>query len=430
VKSWFAELTALRITAAISLILVTGWVLLALFAPHQPYNVDPPQAALNSPEFAHMLETVADARLTSGNKTTVFTNGENFYEAELGVIRGARHSVNLEAYIFSPGDVTKRFVDALAERARAGVKVKLLVDAVGSFSTGDDYLRPITSAGGQIGFYHRLRWYTWDRVNNRTHREIIVVDGKKAFLGGAGFADHWLHTDKHGKKRWRDTMAMIEGPAVAAVQGTFVENWLEATGEVIVGTDYYPILPPTGNVAAMVVNSSAGAGRSTRARILFQTLIASAKARLYVNTPYFLPDISARAELAKAAQRGVDVRIITPGKHIDHSLTRSSSRRLYGEMLQAGVKIYEYRPGMLHVKSLLVDDTWSVLGSTNIDNRSFELNDEINLASYDGDMTARLNQDFLNDLRESDEVTYQQWQDRPWTERLTELFGRLIERQQ
>jgi cardiolipin synthase A/B len=225
-------------------------------------------------------------------------------------------------------------------------------------------------------------------------------------------------------------MVMLEGPAVAALQGTFVENWLEATGEVIAGTDYYPVLSHTGGVAAMVVNSPAGAGRSTRARILFQTLMASAKTKIYVNTPYFLPDDSAREELARAARRGVDVRVITPGKQSDHTLTRSSSRRLYGEMLQAGVKIYEYKPAMIHVKSLLVDDTWSVLGSTNIDNRSFELNDEVNLAAFDGEMTGRLTQDFLNDLQNSDEVTYQSWSKRPLTERVTELFGRIIERQQ
>jgi cardiolipin synthase len=421
---------ALRVVAALSLVLVTGWVLLALFAPHQPYNVDPPQASLASREYAHMLETVADSRLVPGNRTSVFANGENFYEAELGVIREARHSVNLEAYIFAKGDVSKRFVDALAERARNGVKVKLLLDAVGSFTTDEEYLRPITAAGGQVAFYHRLRWYSWDRANNRTHREIIVVDGRKGFLGGAGFADHWLHPDKNGKSRWRDTMVMIEGPAVAGLQGTFLENWLEATGEVIAGTDYYPVLPDSGSVAAMVVNSPAGAGRSTRARILFQTVMASAKTKIYLNTPYFLPDDSARAELAKAARRGVDVRVITPGRQSDHTLTRSSSRRLYGEMLEAGVKIYEYQPAMIHVKGLLVDDTWSVLGSTNMDNRSFELNDEVNVAAFDGEMTARLTQDFMKDLEQSDEVTYEEWKSRPLWERFTEEFGRIIERQQ
>jgi cardiolipin synthase A/B len=337
--------------------------------------------------------------------------------------------VNIEAYIFSKGKMAQQFINALADRARNGVKVKLLLDATGSMATTRDYLKPVLDAGGQAEFYHPLRWYSWDRINNRTHREMMIIDGKRAFIGGAGVADHWMYAEK-GKQRWRDTMVMVEGPVVNDIQGTFVENWIEASGELIVGTDYYPIMEENGNVPAMVISSSAGVGRSTRARMIFQTLIASAKQTVYISTPYFLPDESIRQELVKAAKRGVDVRIITPGVHSDHALTRSSSRRLYGEILEAGAKIYEYQPAMIHVKALLVDGKWSVIGSTNIDNRSFELNDEVNLAAFDGDMTAGLTRDFLSDLNESQQITYEQWKNRPLWERGMELFGRIIERQQ
>jgi cardiolipin synthase A/B len=425
----FAGSTVLRWLALISLLLVLGYFLLALFAPHLPYKVDPPQAALESREYAHMLQSVADAPLMQGNKVRVLPNGENYFPAELEAIRAATHSVNLEAYIFSKGKMADQFIAVLADRARNGVKVKLLLDAMGSATTTRDYLKPILDAGGQVEFYHALKWYSWDRINNRTHRELIVIDGKKAFIGGSGIADHWMY-EQDGKKRWRDTMVEVEGPVVSDIQGAFVENWVEASGELIVGTDYYPIEPTAGNVPAMIISSSAGVGRSTRARMLFQTLIASSQTSVYINTPYFLPDKSIREELARAAKRGVDVRIITPGVHSDHALTRSSSRRLYGDILQAGAKVYEYQPAMIHAKTLLVDGKWSVIGSTNVDNRSFELNDEVNMAAFDGEMTGGLTRDFMNDLKESQQITYEQWKNRPLWERGMELLGRIIERQQ
>lgn len=376
-----------------------------------------------------MLESVTGSHLHRDNKIQVLPNGENFYKAELEAIAAARHSVNIEAYIFEKGEVSQRLVDALMERAQHGVKVKMVVDALGSFANTKEYFEPVIKAGGQINWYHPLRWYNWDRANNRTHREIIVIDGKKAFLGGAGFADHWLN-GKGGKKRWRDTMVLLDGPAVSAVQGTFVENWLEASGEVITGTDYFPILQGEGRSPAMVINSSASAGGSTRARILFQTLLASAKSTIYMNSPYFLPDKDFRDELLRAVKRGVVVKIITPGVRSDHTVTRSSSRRLYGDLLKGGVHILEYQPGMIHAKILIVDGQWSVVGSTNLDNRSFEINDEVNLAAFDGEMCRRLTEDFMNDLQSSHAVTYDEWKKRPLTERLTESFGSLIQRQQ
>ncbi|HUR37043.1 MAG TPA: cardiolipin synthase [Terriglobales bacterium] len=418
-----------RVISAIALVLVTGWFLLALFKPQLHYRVTPSAATLESKEFWRMLESLADARLHPNNRIQVLPNGETYYPAELGTIAQAQHSIHIEAYIFYDDEIGKRFVAALAERARAGVQVRLVIDAIGSLATGKDFFKPLTDAGGKVHWYHPVRWYNWDRANNRTHRELLVIDGRKAFVGGAGIADHWLQ-QKKDQPRWRDTMVFIEGPAVSALQGTFVENWLEASGEVISDPNFFPIIAGEGESSAMVVNSSASAGGSTRARVLFQTLLASAKTSILMSTPYFLPDDDARDDLIKAVKRGVSVKIITPGKQSDHTVTRSSSRRLYGELLQNGIEIYEYQPTMIHAKILIVDGKWSVVGSTNMDNRSFELNDEVNLAAFDGEMSRRLTEDFNEDLKSSRRITYDEWKNRPWRERLTESFGWLIERQQ
>ncbi|MCU1285978.1 MAG: phospholipase D/Transphosphatidylase [Acidobacteriales bacterium] len=419
----------LHVFAIVALIFLAAWLILTLFQPQMHYRVQASSAPLESQEFWWMLESVTDARLQQHNKIQVLPNGENFYKAELATIAQAQHSVNIEAYIFQKGEVAQKFIDSLTERARNGVKVKLVIDALGSFSNSKEYFKSLTDAGGEVNWYHPLRWYNWDRANNRTHRELMVIDGKKAFIGGAGIADHWLN-DKGDKKRWRDTMVLIEGPAVSALQGTFVENWLESSGQIISGIDYFPLIQGEGSSPAMVVNSTASQGGSTRARVLFQALLASSKSTIYMSSPYFLPDGDVRDELVRAVKRGVSVKIITPGKSSDHAVTRSSSRRLYGDLLQNGVQIYEYQPTMIHAKILVVDGKWSVVGSTNMDNRSFQLNDEVNLAAFDGDMSRRLTEDFMNDLQASQLVTYEDWKKRPILERLTESLGAIIQREQ
>ncbi|MDQ2946528.1 MAG: phospholipase D-like domain-containing protein, partial [Acidobacteriota bacterium] len=229
--------------------------------------------------------------------------------------------------------------------------------------------------------------------------------------------------------RWRDTMFRVEGPAVAYLQSVFAENWLRASGEILVGDGYYHFDQANGPVRAMVVNSTPSAG-STRARILYQVLIHAAQKSISITTPYFLPDRSAREEVIRAIrERGVEVRILTPGKHSDHLLTRSSSRRLYGDLLKAGARIYEYQPAMIHAKVMVIDDLWSVVGSTNFDHRSFQINDEVNLAGFCQELAARLMQDFENDLRHSVEVTYDKWRRRTFF-RFYEWAGGLLENQE
>jgi cardiolipin synthase len=290
-------------------------------------------------------------------------------------------------------------------------------------------LEELRRAGGRVFWYHPIRWYTLPRINNRTHRELIIVDGRLAFVGGAGFADVWRF-DRPGKKRWRDTMFRVQGDVVRSLQASFVENWIESSGEILTGEHYFPECSAQGTATSLVVNSSPTTGLSTRGRVLFQTLLACARKSIFIATPYFVPDKSVRREIVRAVGRGVRVRIITPGRHSDQLLTRRSSRRLYGPLLEAGAEIYEYQPAMMHVKSLVVDELWSVVGSTNFDNRSFGLNDEVNLAVCDASLAQRLLEDFARDLAVSRAIDYREWQRRSLLERGHEWLGRLLERQQ
>jgi cardiolipin synthase len=423
--------TAFQVIAIIAIAVQALLLFLALFEPTLRYRISqPPTDPLDSDRFINVLATLADSAIHRNTTVEVLTNGEVFYEAELEAIRRAKNSVNLEAYIFQKGEVTRRFIEALTERARAGVKVNLVLDAIGSFATWNSYLKPLTEAGGRVAWYHGFKWHTLPRINSRTHRELIVIDCEVGFIGGAGFADHWL-LPRRRKPRWRDTMFRVEGDAVASLQSTFVENWLEATGELLTANEYFCFGKAETDSVAIVVDSSVSSGQSTRARMLFQTLLAAAQERIELTTPYFLPDKGIRKEIIRAMRdRGVKVKIICPGSHNDHLLTRRSSRRLYGSLLCAGAEIYEYQPSMIHTKSLVIDGKWSVVGSTNLDHRSFSINDEVNLASNDSKLAARLREDFARDLAVSKCVTYRAWKHRSLLERMHESLGRLLERQQ
>ena len=415
----------------IALAFLAFLLFLALFEPGLPYKIAAlPAAGLDSDKFLRMLGALANGEVHRETAIEVLTNGEAYFEAELRAIEAARHSVNLEAYIFHEGKVTSRFVSTLAERARNGVEVRLVLDGVGSFSTRPAYFEELTAAGGRVAFYHPIRWHNLPRLNNRTHRELIIVDGRIGFIGGSGIADQWRF-GRRGGPAWRDTMFRVEGEAVRGLQATFVENWVEASGEILAGDQYFPPCTSSGSATALVVPSSPTTGLSTRARLLFQTLLATARRTITIATPYFVPDRSVRHEIVRAiAERGVEVRILTPGRHSDQLLTRGSSRRLYGELLEAGARIFEYRPAMMHAKILVVDDLWCVVGSTNFDNRSFGLNDEVNLAVRDHGLARRLLEDFTKDLATSREVSYPEWKARPLLERVHESVGWILERQQ
>jgi cardiolipin synthase len=430
-KREFDNSRLLRVVSVVAVAALVILVLAGLFAPGLRYSLaTPPAGAIDSQLFLNELEPLTSSKITRSNQIDVLENGETFYAAELDAMKQARHSIDIEAYIFHKGKLAAQVVDVLTDRARAGVKVNLVLDSVGSLSTRKRFFKPLKDAGGHVQWYHRLRLHNWFISNNRTHREITIVDGTVAFLGGAGYADWWRYAAKN-EPRWRDTMVKVEGEAVRAIQGTFVENWLEASGEIIDGPEYFP--PLTGSpdgATALVVSSTPSSGGSTRARILFQTLLAAAHRSIFITTPYFLPDRSMSQELVRAKKRGVIVRILVPGGHADHALTRSSGRSAYGDLLKAGAEIYEYQPSMIHAKIAIVDAAWSVLGSTNFDNRSFGINDEINLAVLNPAVARRLTADFEDDVSHAHRVTLDAWQRRGAVERLAEELGWVFERQQ
>jgi cardiolipin synthase len=405
------------------------WLALVLFfTPGINYHLSQ-RKSLHHEDFLYTIQSTCQAALHHGNRVTIFTDGPAFYPAMLEAIRGAKRSINMECYIFQEGKVASAFIDALSERARNGVNVTIVVDAVGSFSLWGRPVARLRAAGCRIMSYQALRWYSVHRINNRTHRELLVIDGALAFVGGAGIADWWMEPQDHRRRPWRDTMARVEGPVVAAVQGVTAENWLECCGEILTGPDYFPNLEPCGDTTAFVIKSSPS-DRATASRVTFQLLLEGADHTVRINTPYFLPDKALRRALVQMAERGVKVTVIVPGRDTDQHWVRLASRRMWGHLLQAGIRIFEFEGSMMHAKVLLVDDLWAVLGTTNIDNRSFEHNDEDNIAMRDPAVAARLLADYQRDLDASTEVTLERWRRRPLWEKIVGPFVWILERQQ
>ena len=294
--------------------------------------------------------------------------------------------------------------ERLTERARQGVEVRLIVDALGSFGTHDSYFDGLRAAGGKMSWYHPLRWDTWQELNQRTHRKLLVVDGTTGFIGGAGVGDQWWKSTPK-QPAWRDSVFCVEGEAVAGLTSTFSENWLEASGEILAGARQFGFRPlPEGSESFVVSSTPRGGG--TQARILFQVLIKSARETIRITTPYFLPDRAAREALVEAVERrGVKVQILTAGPRIDHAFIRTLSRHSSRHLLRAGAEIFEYQPAMIHAKLMTVDGQWSVAGSTNFDHRSFALNDEVNLAVLDRELARVIDNDFEQDLQQSRPLT-------------------------
>ncbi len=423
--------TSMVVLGGIALAFMAALLLAGIFAPMPRYKIAGAEElpSNGSSNFVNLLESLVDAKVNRTGIIKVLTNGPCFYPAELDAIRAAKQSINLEAYVFQKGKISSLYIEALVERARAGVRVNLVLDAFGAAGVTRSYFRPLLEAGGKVRWYNGITWYRLTRLDNRTHRELLIVDGTVGFVGGAGIADQW-YTGTHGKPRWRDTMVRVEGEAVPNLQATFSENWLAASGELLVGSAYFPEITGTHPTIALVINSTPTVGGSTRARVLFQLLLASAQKSISITTPYFLPDKGLTQELCCAVERGVNVRILVPGRKSDHLVTRSTSRGGYGPLLKAGAEVYEYHPSMIHAKVLCIDALWSVVGSTNFDNRSFGINDEVNLAVKDSDIATRLEQDLLTDLKESRRISLEAWRHRPVSERATELLGWVFERQQ
>jgi cardiolipin synthase len=414
----------LTLIGAVFLVWLT---VVTLFTPAVPYHLEK-RINPEDDHFINVLEANCQARLLPGNAIEILTNGESFYPAMLEAIDSARESISMECYIFKRGDIGDRFIRALSDRARAGVRVTIVLDFIGSFSAWSHAATALTEAGCRVERYQGMHWYRLARLNNRTHRELLVVDGRVAFAGGAGVADQWWKPQGEHPP-WRDMMARIEGPLVSDIQGVLAENWVECRGEILTTQKVYKPLEPVGDSPAFSVRSSPS-DRTTASRVLFQTLVESARDRLVIATPYFLPDRMLRRGLLRTAKRGVQITVIVPGPVTDQKWVRLASRRLYGTLLRAGVRIFEYSPGMTHAKALVVDDLWSVIGTTNFDNRSFEHNDEVNVVVRDAKIASRLMVDLQADIARSTEIVAAGWKARPLWEKLVGTVAWILERQQ
>jgi cardiolipin synthase A/B len=382
---------------------------------------------IDSAEFLATMAGATDTPVQAGNRIEVLNNGDRFYPAMLDAISGARRTVTVEAYIYWEGAIGTRFAEALAAKAREGVTVKILLDAVGSSTIGDDILATLEDGGCQVAWYRPVHWYSVERVNNRTHRKSLIVDGVVGFTGGAGIADQWVG-DAENPDHWRDIQIRIEGPAVTPLQTGFARNWLESTGELVSGDAYYPPASPAGPYSAQSILSSPESGSST-VRLMYYLSIACARRSIFIANPYFVPDEVAVKALVDAKRRGVDVKVMITGEHNDNKIARHNSVRVYGDLLDAGIEIYEYDKTMMHQKYMVCDGLWTTIGTTNFDNRSFALNEENNVCVYDKGFAAGFEEIFRADLSGCKRVTPEAWRDRGLMQRGAELVASLVENQ-
>ncbi|MBA2628354.1 MAG: cardiolipin synthase B [Gemmatimonadales bacterium] len=373
------------------------------------------------PQFVRSMGALLGPSIVQGNTVDALYNGDQIFPAMLSAIRSARVSITFETYIYWSGRIGRDFAEALGERAGAGVRVHVLLDWLGSGKMDEDVLDRMEAAGVEICRYHPLKWHTIGRLNNRTHRKLLVVDGVVGFTGGVGIADNWLG-NAGDPDHWRDSHFRITGPAVAQMQATFMDNWMKCRELVLHGVEYFPPLPASGEMAAQMFSSSPGAG-SESVRLMYLLSIASAQESIRIANAYFVPDTLSVEELVTARRRGVQVEIITPGRHIDTGIVRKASRSRWGPLLEAGVEIYEYAPTMYHCKVMIVDDVWVSVGSTNFDNRSFRLNDEANLNILHADFARAQADAFEADKRQSRRITLDAWRRRPFSERMLERLA-------
>ena len=383
--------------------------------------------AVADPQFQRVMGVLLGPPLVDGNRVDTLVNGREIFPAMLAAIKSARKTVTFETYIYWSGRIGKEFADALADRARSGVRVHVLVDWVGSSRMDPNYLDTMRKAGVEIEKYHPPRWYTLHKLNNRTHRKLLVVDGRVGFTGGVGIADEW-DGNAEDPAHWRDTHFRLEGPAVAQMQAAFADNWLKVTGQVLDGRDYFPPEMVAGPELGQVFKSSREGG-SESMHLMYLLSTVSAARNIDLAMAYFVPDELTEIALLEALARGVKFRMIMPGPHTDTELLRRASRGKWGRLLRAGAEIYEYQPTMFHCKVLVVDGLWSSVGSTNFDNRSFSLNDEANLNVYSRAFAERQIALFNNDLKRSRRITFEEWEHRPWTEKLQEHIESMLDSQ-
>lgn len=397
-----------------------------------PTRVSPP-IDLAAPSFLQSMAAQTDAPFVGGNRVEILLDGDDTFPHILSAIRGAERSITFAQYFFDEGPISDELVYALAERCASGVAVHVLLDAVGGSGIRGDLVSRLTDSGCQFEWFRPvevLQFLTpWEllALNHRSHCRILVIDGEVGFTGGYGISEAWMG-DGVGKGRWRDTNVRIEGPVVAQLQAAFVQDWWSTTATALVGESYFPSLRPSGDVLAQTIKSSPGRGAS-EAYMMFFLAIESARKSIYVTNPYFVIDDDLSEAFVRAAARGVQVVVVIPGQfenqivRVDQNLVHYSGRGELGPLLQGGVRIYEYKPALLHAKTMVVDGMWSTIGSTNLDPRSFELNEELNVSFFDAGVARRLEEVFWADVDRSEEITYEAWQARGLTQRFMELFA-------
>ncbi|HEY6197921.1 MAG TPA: cardiolipin synthase [Candidatus Binatia bacterium] len=412
--------------------LLLALVLLIAIGCAQVVNVEKiPPITLGESSFFPTIEAHTDAPIVAGNKIDILLNGDGTFPTMLADIKNAKSTITFMQYFFENGSITRQFAETFAERCRNGVKAHILLDDHGT-SVAEEILTTMRDGGCHVERFRRIEapalvlWWKLLRYNYRSHRRIIVIDGKIGFTGGYGISDEWLG-DGRADGKWRDTNVRVEGPVVKFLQSAFAESWLETTGEALGGDGYFPVLERRGNIPAQIVKSSP-LGGSFQNYMLYLLSINSAKTSILITNPYFIPDDNMTAALVAAAKRGVRVAVLAPGK-IDSRLTYTASRGHYGPLLTGGVKVFEYQAALMHAKTMVVDGVWATVGSTNFDNRSFALNQELNLTVYDAGFARQLEKIFEEDLKYSKNITYEDWKSRSVFEKMTELFAFPIKEQ-
>lgn len=395
------------------------WALHRLTAP-EPTDIFPEELSAGgdprSAQRARTLATNLNAPLLEGNRIDLLENGDEIFPPMLEAIRSAERSINFLTYVYWTGNIAREFADALSEAADRGVEVRVLLDSYGAAKMRDELVDRMEGAGCRVTMFHSIHWYTLRRFNNRTHRKVLVVDGEIGFTGGVGIADEWTG-DAQDPSHWRDDHFRIEGPAVRYLQGAFAENWREETGEALAGEEMFPELDPAGETTVVPILGQP-AGSVSRIGFTYWLSLKSAQRSVRLVTPYFSPDISLQRTLLETAERGVDVTVLVPNRRIDKPSVRWVARSHYRELLESGCRLFEFQPTTMHTKVLTVDDDWAVIGSSNFDNRSFDLNYEITLAVVDEQLTSELNRSTDRDLERAREIHLRDVESWPKSERI------------
>jgi len=383
--------------------------------------------ASDDPQFMRSMGLLLGPAVVGGNRFEVLVNGDEIFASMLEGIRSAQRTITFETFIYWSGAIGEEIARALSDQARAGIAVHVLLDWVGSSKMDRRYLRMLRDAGAEVIKYHKPHWTGLGRMNDRTHRKLLVIDGRIGFTGGVGIADEWTG-HAQDEKHWRDTHFRVEGPVVGQMQAVFMDNWVKATGNVLHGSHYFPEIDAAGNGLAHMFSSSPSGG-SDDMQLMYLMAITAATHSIHLSSAYFVPDKLTINALVEAAKRGVKVRVITPGKRIDTHTVREASRACWGDLLAAGIEMHEYQPTMFHCKLLIVDEYLVSVGSTNFDSRSFKLNDEANLNIHDREFARQQTAIFDRDVAQAKRISLDDWLRRPLLEKLLDRAVALLDPQ-